>query len=93
MANTKSAQKQAKQSEKRRVRNLARRTSIKTAVKKAVTAIEGKAGTEKVQTLLKDVEAKLARAKSKGIMHKNTAARKLSRLTKRAQKVQAQPAA
>lgn len=93
MANTKSAQKQAKQNEKRRVRNLARRTAIKTAVKKVVTAIDEKSGTEKVQVLLKDAEAKLARAKSKGIMHKNTAARKLSRLTKRAQKAQTQPAA
>jgi small subunit ribosomal protein S20 len=85
MANTKSAKKQAKQNEKRRVRNLARRTAVKTAIKKVLVASEEKGSAEKIQALLKDAEAKLARAKSKGIMHKNTAARKLSRLTKRVQ--------
>lgn len=86
MANTKSAKKQARQSEKRRVCNLARRTAIKTAIKKVVVALEENGNAEKTQALLSDVAAKLARAKSKGVMHRNTAARKLSRLAKRAHK-------
>lgn len=87
MANTSSAKKAAKQNEKRRVRNLARRTAIKTAVKKVILAVEDtdfNAAT--AQALLKDVAVKLYRAKSKGVMHPNTAARKLGRLTKRLNK-------
>ena len=92
MANTSSAKKAAKQNEKRRVRNLARRTAIKTAIKKVLASLENKTVDAKTsQTLLKDVAAKLARAKSKGIMHSNTAARKLGRLTKKVN--QAQPSA
>ncbi len=84
MANTSSAKKAAKQNEKRRIRNLARRTSIKTAIKKVLASLEGKSiDVLKSQELLNDVAAKLARAKGKGIMHKNTAARKLGRLAKR----------
>lgn len=81
MANTLSAKKQARQNIKRRERNLSRRTAIKTAIKKVVAAIEQGQDT---QALLSDVAAKLARAKSKGVLHANTAARKLSRLAKRA---------
>jgi small subunit ribosomal protein S20 len=83
MANTKSAKKSALQSEARRQRNLGRRTAIKTAVKKVLLAIEGEGDASKVQELLKDVAAKLGRAKNKGILHSNTAARKLSRLSKK----------
>jgi len=86
MANTSSAKKAAKQNEKRRVRNLARRTAIKTAIKKVLASLEGKSvDAVQSQELLKDVAAKLARAKSKRIMHPNTAARKLGRLAKRIQ--------
>jgi small subunit ribosomal protein S20 len=93
MANTKSAKKQAKQNEKHRVRNLARRTAVKTAIKKVLSAVEEKSSADKVQTLFKDAAAKLARAKSKGVMHKNTASRKLSRLAKRAQQAPSAEAA
>jgi small subunit ribosomal protein S20 len=91
MANTSSAKKAAKQNEKRRVSNLARRTAIKTAIKKVLTALESKeVDPGEARKLLKDVAAKLARAKSKDVMHPNTAARKLSRLAKRVNK-QIQP--
>lgn len=83
MANTKSAKKAAKQNEVRRERNLARRTAVKTAIKKVLTALEDGEATEKVQELLRDVNAKLSRAKGKGIMHANAAARKMSRLAQR----------
>ena len=89
MANIKSAKKRAKQSEKRRVMNLSRRSSIKTSVKKLLGAIEASEPAEKIQTLFNDVQAKLARAKSKRLIHANTASRKISRLAKR---VSAKPA-
>lgn len=84
MANTRSAKKNVKQNEKRRVVNLARRSAIKTAVKKVTTALDAGAERVTVEGLLKDVAAKLARAKSKDVMHANTASRTLSRLAKRA---------
>lgn len=89
MANTKSAQKNAVQNEARAKRNLARRTAIKTATKKVITALESGSTAQEVQALLKDVAAKLYRARGKNVMHKNTAARKLSRLSQRARVAQA----
>lgn len=85
MANTKSAQKQAKQNPKRRQKNLARKTAIKTAVKKVLAAIQSGNVTQ-AQTLLRDAEAKMARAAGKSVLHKKTAQRKTARL---AQKVAA----
>ena len=83
MANIKSAKKQAKQNIKRRKRNLARLTSLKTVVKKVLSAIANNAAVETTKELLRDAEAKLARAKSKRVIHNNTAARKISRLAKK----------
>ena len=80
MANIKSAKKRAKQNIYRRGINLARKTSLKTAEKKFLTAL-GKG--EDVAVLLKDVESKIARAKGKGLVHANTASRKISRLAKK----------
>ncbi len=79
MANTKSAQKQAKQNPKRRQKNLARKTAIKTAVKKVLAAIQAGKVTE-AQALLKDAEAKMARAGNKAVFHKKTAQRRTGRL-------------
>lgn len=86
MANTTSAKKSAIQNEKRRQRNLARRTSLKTALKKVMTAVEE--GVQDTQALLLDAIAKIARAQDKGLLHRNTAARKISRLTRRVNKNQ-----
>ena len=83
MANIKSAKKRAKQTIKKHQRNLARRTALKTAVKKVLAAVEDGTDIEKAKTLLRDAEAKLARAKGKGIIHKKTASRKVSRLAKK----------
>ena len=83
MANIKSAKKRAKQSEVRRKINLARKSSVKTAVKKVLIALSAEESGEKVQELLMDAQAKIARARGKGVLHKNTAARKMSRLAKR----------
>ena len=83
MANIKSAKKRAKQSEVKRQRNLARKSAVKTAVKKVLTSIAKGEKKEVTQQLLKDAEAKLARAKGKGLIHANAAARKVSRLAKK----------
>lgn len=82
MPNIKSAKKRAIQSEKRRITNNARKQAIKTAMKKVLTALEEK-NAEDAKEFLKDVQAKLARAQSKGVLHANTASRKLSRLAHR----------
>jgi small subunit ribosomal protein S20 len=70
------------QSEKRRLRNVRRKSSIKTAIKKLMGALEQK---EIVQAkeMFKNVMSQLARAKGKGVLHANTAARKTSRLARK----------
>ncbi len=83
MANIKSAKKQAIQNIKRRQKNLARKTAIKTAVKKVLAAIEQGANIEKTKELFRDAEARLARAKGKGVLHFNTVRRKISNLAKK----------
>jgi small subunit ribosomal protein S20 len=83
MANTSSARKAAVQTEKRRLVNAARKTALKTAMKKVLVALEEKRAVAEVQTLLSSVAAQLARAKSKQVIHRNTAANKLSRLAKK----------
>lgn len=85
MANTKSAKKQAIQSEKRRVINVARKSSVKTAMKKVMTAIEEGKSQQDVQELFNVAQSFYARAKGKGVVHGNTASRKVSRLALRIQ--------
>jgi len=82
MPNIKSAKKRVSQTIKRSLRNVARKTAIKTATKKVLIALEDK-DVATAKELLKDVNAKLSRAKSKGLFHANTAARKMSRLAKK----------
>lgn len=87
MANTSSAKKAARQNQKRRLKNLSRKTGIKTAIRKVLDAIEAKDfDAAKTQEFLKDVAAKLGRAKNKHVLHANTASRKLSRLAKKVEK-------
>ena len=87
MANLKSAKKQAKQAEKRRAVNLARKSSVKTALKKVLTALEKNEDAATLKMLLKEAESKIARAQSKGLYHKNTAARKIGRLASKVAQV------
>jgi len=82
MPNIKSAKKRVEQGEKRRVNNLARRTALKTATKKVLLALENNQIAQ-AKELLKEVNAKLARAKGKHLIHANAAARKMSRLAKK----------
>jgi small subunit ribosomal protein S20 len=82
MAHHKSAEKRIRQTPKRTLRNKARVSEIKTEVKKAETAI---ASGDKVAAAaaLKAAQPVMQRGVSKGVMHRNTVARKISRLTKR----------
>jgi small subunit ribosomal protein S20 len=81
----KSALKAARQSEKHRARNRAVHSGVKHAIKKLQTAVESKK-TDDTAALLRDVSRTLQRAASKGVLHRNTASRKLSRLTAQVRK-------
>jgi small subunit ribosomal protein S20 len=82
MANTKSAAKAARQSLKRKAVNDARRSRIKTSVKKAETAITSG---DKVSAAaaFKSMQSELMRGTKSGVLHRNTVARKMSRMSKR----------
>lgn len=82
MANHASALKRDKQSKKRRLRNKSYKSTINTMVKKIFSAIDEKDadGTKKNYT---DAVARLDSAVNKGILHRRTASRKISRLTKK----------
>ncbi len=77
-----SALKRARQAEKRRLRNKAVRTSLKTIIKKVETAV-AEGDKLNASTALKEAIKKLCKAASKGVIHKNTASRHISRLTKK----------
>lgn len=79
MANIKSAKKRILTAEANRVRNVAVRSEIKTAIKKALTLAEAK-DSEALNAAISNVYKLCDQAVSKGILHKNTAARKKSRL-------------
>lgn len=79
MANIKSAKKRVLIAEANRVRNVAFKTSIKTAVKKALALATGE-DKEALSSAVSKVYQLCDKAVSKGILHKNTAARKKSRL-------------
>ncbi len=81
MANHKSAVKRVRQNEKRNEINRSNRSKLRTQIKKLRTAL---AGTDKVQStdLLKPTVSLIDKAVNKGLIHKNTAARHKSRLTK-----------
>lgn len=80
MANIKSAKKRVLTAEANRQRNVAFKSSIKTAMKKVLELAEG-SDKEALNTALSKAYQLCDKAVSKGILHKNTAARKKSRLT------------
>lgn len=82
MANTASARKRIRQTERRNARNTARVSRVRTFVKKVETAIEaGKK--EDASVALRAAQPELQRAVGKGVMHANTVARRISRLSAR----------
>ena len=80
MANIKSQIKRVKTNEKRRQRNKSVRSSVRTAVRKFREAVEA-GNTEDAATLQRAAAKALDKAASKGVIHKNQAARRKSRLS------------
>ncbi len=81
MPNIKSAKKRVEVTERNRSRNVALKSSIKTAVRRVYEAIKA-ADIEKIKTALSKAYSTIDKAVSKGVLHRNTAARKKSRLTR-----------
>ncbi len=92
MANHKSALKRNRQNVVRRARNRANKTKIKNAVK-AIDAAIAENNAETAQAALKIAIPMIMRVASKGTIHKKTASRKVSRLTRRVNSFVAQSAA
>jgi small subunit ribosomal protein S20 len=82
VANIKSQIKRNRQNEKRAERNKSVRSELKTRTKSAVAAIE--AGSDDAAALTKAAVKRIDTAATKGVIHKNAAARRKSRLMKRA---------
>ena len=82
MANTPQSKKRARQSETRYAINKARRSRIRTFIRKVEEAISSGNG-EAAVAALQAAQPELARGVTKGVLHKNTVARKMSRLSAR----------
>jgi len=82
MPHHKSAEKRLRQTEKRTAINRARLSRVRTFVKKVETAI-GSGDKEGARSAFQVAQPELHRATTKGVLHKNTVARKLSRLSAR----------
>ena len=81
MANIKSAKKRVKVIATKTARNQAAKSALKTAIKKAYFAVDTNADDK--QAKVRFAVKKIDQATAKGILHKNTAARRKSNLTKR----------
>lgn len=86
MANIKSAIKRAKTNEMHRLQNFSQKSAMRGKVKKFLTAVENQ-DKEQATVLLKEATRSLDKAVTKGLIHKNTAARKKSRLAKKLQTI------
>ena len=82
MPNIKSVMKDVKKSRERRLRNLATRSRIKTLVKKSKAAMDAQA--DNTTALVNETISIVDKAAKRGIIHRNAAARRKSRLMKRA---------
>ena len=81
MANHKSALKRARQNEIRRLRNKSNKTKVKGLIKDVRLAVDENAA-ESAAEKLNSVKSAIDKAAKKGVIHKRTAARRVSRLTK-----------
>jgi len=71
-----------RQNEKRRMRNVSIKTHVKTRIKEVLSAVEEKDQKKSIEAL-HSATTVIDTAASKGVLHKNNAARKISRLTKK----------
>ena len=90
MANTASARKRIRQNVKRTLRNTARKSRMRTFVKKVEIACAS-GDKDAAAAALRAAQPEMQRAAGKGVIHKNTVSRKLSRLSARV-KAMAAPA-
>ena len=79
MAQHKSAQKRARQSETRRLRNRSNMSTMRTAIKKVTEAVSKK-DFSNIDALFISAQSAIAKTKKKGSIHKNNMARRISRL-------------
>ncbi|CAC9929155.1 ribosomal protein S20 [Aedoeadaptatus coxii] len=86
MANIKSAIKRIGTTKKETLRNKSVKTNVKTTIRKFETALD-KGNLDEARELLQVVDKTLKNAASKNVIHKNAASRRLSRLTKKLNKV------
>jgi small subunit ribosomal protein S20 len=92
LANHKSALKRARQNKERQLRNKSQKTRIKNVVKALETAISEKSPAE-VQEHMRLAQKAIAKTAAKGTIHKRTASRNISRLSRKVQVlIKAQPA-
>jgi small subunit ribosomal protein S20 len=82
MANSPSSKKRALQAERRADMNKARRSRMRTFIRKVEEALASGDSTA-AQAALRDAQPEIMRGVSKGVLHKNTASRKISRLAGR----------
>ena len=82
MANTPQSKKRARQAERRNDINKARRSRIRTFIRKVEEAIAS-GSADAAKAALEAAQPEMARGVTKGVLHKNTVARKMSRLSAR----------
>jgi len=82
MANTDSARKRIRQNEKRNARNTARRSRVRTFMRRLEDALTGGDKTQ-AQAAFQALQPEMQSAVTKGVLHANTVARKLSRMSAR----------
>lgn len=87
MANTPSAKKRILQTAKRTAVNAARKSRIRTFVRKVEEAIRG-GDAEAARTALRDAQPEIMRGAARGVLHANTASRKIARLAHRVKVMQ-----
>jgi small subunit ribosomal protein S20 len=87
MANTPQSKKRARQNERRYTVNKARRSRIRTYLRKVEEAIAS-GDADAAKSALRAAQPELMRGVTKGVLHKNTAARKMSRLSSRVKALQ-----
>ena len=82
MANTPQARKRVRQTEKRTAVNTARKSRVRTFIRKVEEAISS-GDAESAKSALQAAQPEIMRGANKGVMHKNAASRKVSRLAQR----------
>ena len=82
MANTSSAKKRVRRDSRKTEMNVSRRSRVRTYIKKVEAAIDG-GDKDAANAALKEAQPELMRGVTRGVYKKNTAARKISRLSRR----------